>query len=153
MRNLVVLAIGLLSFGTFGITQAEKGKNTDVEQKLTSTEKQLWEAWKNHDSAPFKQNLTDDVVAVDDGGIVQGRDKLVEAIAKDTCDVKSFSLNDPKVNWIDKDTALLTYKIEVDGTCGGQKPPPGYASSLWVKKSGKWLTAFHQQSPARAPAQ
>jgi hypothetical protein len=58
------------------------------------------------------------------------------------------------VNWIDKDTALLTYKLDADATCGGKKAPgSAYASSLWVKKNGKWLTAFHQQTPAAAPAQ
>jgi hypothetical protein len=35
MRNFVILALGLLLFGALGISQ-----------------KQLWEAWKNHDIAP-----------------------------------------------------------------------------------------------------
>ena len=154
MRNLVVVAVGLLAFGTFGVSQAEKGKNTDVEQKLTSTEKQLYEAWKNHDMGPFKQSLADDIVLVDAGGIVQGKDKLVDAMTKTPCDVKSYSIGDIKVNWIDKDTALLTYKGESDATCGGEKAPtPVYASSLWIKKNGKWLSTFHQASLAVAPAQ
>jgi uncharacterized protein (TIGR02246 family) len=153
MRNFVVLALGLLLFGAFGISQAAKGKNSDVEQKLMSMEKQMWEAWKNHDIAPFKQNMTDDVVLVGRDGIMQGKDKLADMMTKTPCDVKSYSLEDMKVNWVDKDAALLTYKVDVDATCGGQKAPSGYDSSLWVKKNGKWLTASHQGSPAAAPAQ
>jgi hypothetical protein len=147
MRKLVVLAVGLLAFGTCGVSQAAKGKNSDVEQKLSSAEKQLYEAWKNNDMGPFKQNLTDDVVVVDGGGIIQGKDKLVEMMTKTPCDVKSYSLGDIKVSWIDKNTALLAYKAESEANCGGQKDPsPVYASSLWVKKNGKWQTAFHQAS-------
>ena len=153
MRNLVVLAIGLVSFGTFCVSQAAKGKNSDVEQKLTSTEKQLFEAWKNHDMEPFKQNLTDDVMVVVGDGILQGRDKLIDAMTKEACEAKSYSLGDMKVSWVGKDAAVLAYKIDVDATCGGKKSPsPVYASSLWAKKNGKWLTVFHQESAA-APAQ
>ena len=153
MRKLVVVAVGLLMFGTLGFSQAAKGKNADVEQKLTVAEKQLWEAWKNKDMGPFKQHLTDDTVMVDPGGITQGKDKAVDFMTKNPCDVKSYSLGDMKVDWIDKDTALVTYKAQSDATCGGQKTPESvYAASLWVKKNGKWLGAFHQETAA-APAQ
>src|SRR2546423_12440473 len=131
MRKFLV-TVGLLMFATFGFGQASKGKNSDVEQKLTSQEKQLWEAWKNKDMSPFKQNLTDDTVMVDPTGIVQGKDKAVDSLTKAPCDVKSYSLGDIKVDWIDRDAALLTYKADSDATCGGQKTPPSvYAASLW----------------------
>ena len=152
MKNILVFVVGLLALGTFGVSQAAKGKNSDVEQKLIGMEKQAWEAWKNHDLT--HNSATDDVVFVTENGITQGRDKLDDAMKKTPCDVKSYSLDDMKVNWVDKDAALLTYKDEVDGTCGGHRlHPRGYASSLWVNKNGKWLTAFHQASPAASPAQ
>ena len=122
MRNILVLAVGLLAVGTFGVSQAAKGKNSDLEQKLTSMEKQQWEAWKNHDMT--HNSITDDVVFVSENGIMQGRDKLDDMMTKTPCDVKSYSLDDMKVNWVDKDAALLTYKDDVDGTCGGQRLPP-----------------------------
>ena len=154
MRKFLV-TVGLFVFATFGFSQASKGKNSDVEQKLTSSEKQLWEAWKNKDMTPFKQNLSDDSVVVDQGGVVQGRDKVVDTLTKTPCDVKSYNLGDIKVDWMDKDAVLLSYKADSDATCGGQKSPPSvYASSIWVKKSGKWQAAFHQETPAgQSPAQ
>jgi len=154
MRKFLV-TVGLFVFATFGFSQASKGKNSDVEQKLTSSEKQLWEAWKNKDMTPFKQNLSDDSVVVDQGGVVQGRDKVVDTLTKTPCDVKSYNLGDIKVDWMDKDAVLLSYKADSDATCGGQKSPPSvYASSIWVKKSGKWQAAFHQETPTgQSPAQ
>ena len=155
MRKLLVVAVGLLACGTLGFAQAAKGKNSDAEQKVASSEKQLWEAWKNKNFEPFKQTLTDDAVMVDMTGIVQGKDKTLDGLTKTPCEVKSYSLGDIAVSWIDKETALLTYKADSDATCGGQKvPSPVYASSVWVKKGGKWLNAFHQETPvAPAPAQ
>jgi hypothetical protein len=96
MKKLVVVAVALLAFGTFGVSQAAKGKNADVEQKLTTTEKQLWEAYKNNDMSPFKQNLTDNIVTADQDGIGQGKDKLVAGMSKNHCDMKSYSLSDMK---------------------------------------------------------
>jgi len=155
MQKFLAVAVALLSFATFGFGQGTKNKNSDVEQKLTNSEKQLWEAWKNKDAAPFKQYLTDDSIMVDQTGIVHGKDKALDGMAKMPCDVNSYTLGDTKVDWLDKDTALLTYKAESDATCGGQKVPPSvYASSIWVKKGGKWLANFHQETAAgQAPAQ
>jgi hypothetical protein len=149
MKKLLVVALALLALGVLGFSQAGKGKSSGSDEKLISSEKQLWEAWKNKDVAPFQQSLTDDSVMIDQTGIVQGKDKAVESMAKSPCDVKSYSVGDIKVDWVNKDTALLTYKAESDATCSGQKAPsPVYASSIWVNKSGKWLTAFHQETAA-----
>ena len=91
---------------------------------------------------------------VDATGVLQGKDKAMDMFTKNPCDVKSYSLSDTKVDWIDKDTALLTYKAESDATCGGQKSPsPVYAASVWVKKNGKWIAAFHQETPAVSTGQ
>ncbi|HWC16475.1 MAG TPA: nuclear transport factor 2 family protein [Terriglobales bacterium] len=148
MKKHLVVAVGLLVCAVPGFSQAAKNKNSDAEQKVVSAEKQLWEAWKNKDFEPFKQNLSADSVMVDMGGIVYGKDKAVDMLSKTPCEVKSYSLSDTKVDWIDKDTALLTYKADSDATCGGQKSPPSvYASSLWVRKAGKWQAAFHQETP------
>lgn len=148
MKKLFVIAVGGLLFALPGFSQAAKTKNSDAEQKVISAEKQLWEAWKNKDFEPFKQNLAADSVMVDMGGIVYGKDKAVDMLSKTPCDVKSYALSDTKVDWIDKNTALLTYKADSDATCGGQKSPPSvYASSIWVSKGGKWQAAFHQETP------
>ena len=152
MRKLVVVAVGLFAFGTFSVSQAAKGKNSAAEEKLISTEKLLFEAWKNHDMGPFKQNLTDDVMVVVGDGILLGRDKLIDAMTKEVCEAKSYSLGDMKVSWIDKDAAVLAYKVDIDAICGGKKSPsPAYLSSVWAKRNGKWLTVFHQESH-EAPA-
>jgi hypothetical protein len=49
-----------------------------------------------------------------------------------------------------KDTALMTYKATQDAVCNGKKSPPvQWASSLYVKRGGKWVNAFYQTSTAQ----
>jgi hypothetical protein len=50
---------------------------------------------------------------------------------------------------LSKETALLTYRYTYDIVCAG-KPEAGplWATTVYVKRGGKWLIAFHQEIPA-----
>lgn len=120
----------------------------DVKSQLSSIEKDLWTAWKNADPGPFEQYCSDDMVGVGVEGIHAGKQQAIEAITNQPCQVRSFSLSDFQVHEVSDDTVLLTYKANQDATCGGMKVPADVAaSSLYVKKGGKWLAFFHQESP------
>ncbi|MCA1589590.1 MAG: hypothetical protein LC734_04215 [Acidobacteria bacterium] len=44
--------------------------------------------------------------------------------------------------------ALATYNATQEGTCAGQPMPAKvFASTIFVKRKGKWLGFFHQESP------
>jgi hypothetical protein len=47
---------------------------------------------------------------------------------------------------------MVTYKVTVDGTCGGQKlPANSWAAGMYVRDGGKWKGLFHSESPIRDP--
>jgi hypothetical protein len=128
--------------------KAKMSANEATEQKLVEMEKSLWEAWKNHDSAPFQKMLSSDSVNVTPAGVASTEQAVKDAASPD-CKVNSYSVEYPKAIWIDKDAVLLTYKATQDAVCGGQKPPETvWASSLWVKKGNEWKAAFHQETAA-----
>src|SRR5438876_9781359 len=87
---------------------AKMSANAATEQKLVDMEKSLWEAWKNHDSAPFQKMLSADSVNVNPMG-VSGTEQAVKDAAASDCKVNSYSVEDPKATWVDKDAVLLTY--------------------------------------------
>src|SRR5438105_12740576 len=128
---------------------AKMSGNAATEQKLVDMEKSLWEAWKNHDSAPFQKLLSSDSVNVNSMGVV-GTEQAVKDIGASDCKVNSYSVEDPKSTWVDKDAVLLTYKANQDAVCASQKLPSAvWASSLWVKKGSEWKAAFHQETPVQ----
>jgi hypothetical protein len=52
----------------------------------------------------------------------------------------------------DKNTALATYRATQDGVCSGQPMPKNViASTVYVKRKGKWMGMLHQESPAAEP--
>jgi Domain of unknown function (DUF4440) len=119
-------------------------------QKLIiSTERKLWEAWKNHDMKPFKAYLSSDSVMIGESGV---RDKTAEIkeLGIMACEIKSYELSDIKVLFLGSDAAVVTYKAMQDGTCGGEAVPPAvWASSAYVRRGGKWLAASHQETAAK----
>lgn len=139
----------LLLFVSLGTAQAShKSKKGTLLDALTKRETALWEAWKSQKTGPFNDALSADTVMVSDSGVA-GKAESIKALASGDCKVESYSLSDFKVTMFTKDMALLTYKAEQHVTCGGTAAPVNIvASSMWIRRGGKWYAAFHQETPA-----
>jgi hypothetical protein len=147
MLMIVMIAIAA-SFVAFGQMKASKDKNNSVEAQLITLEKQSWEAWKNRNGGFFQSFLSDDTVSVGNTG-VGDKSQIVKATSGSDFEVKSYSLDNFKLTMLEKNTAILTYKATQDVTCNGKTElAMMWASSVFVKRSGKWLAAFHQETPA-----
>ena len=148
---MIVAALGTTLFAQKqGTKSAETGKSSEAEQKLSQMEKDLWEAWKNHDVEPFKKAMAAQSVNVGSGGVA-GTEQAIKDLGSSDCKVSGYSLADTNFTWFDKNTVLMTYKADQDATCNGQKVPGTvWASSLWVNKGKQWKAAFHQETPAQS---
>jgi hypothetical protein len=152
LTGTVFLACAVACWAQTDTTKAEKkGKASSsdgVAQAVEKQERELWEAYKNKQTDPFKTGLADDGTFVNDMGIESKSDVLAD-MSKGDCDVKDYKLSDIKTAVLDKDAAVIAYKVDLDGTCGGKPLPSAvYASSTFVKRGGKWLAASHQETPA-----
>lgn len=136
----VLLALTAVSF-------AQRKPRVSMTDVLSAREKTLWGAWKNKQGAAFEAALSADTVMVSEMGSA-GKSDVVKMVSSNDCDIQSYELSDFKVTMYDSNTAMLTYKGTQTGTCGG-KPLPAtvMASSLWIKRGGKWWAAFHQETP------
>jgi hypothetical protein len=116
---------------------------------LIAKEKEAWETFKTKKADAFGNLLGKDFIAVDQDGTV-GKSEEVKSVAE--FDLKDYALADIKVVMATKDTAVLTYKVTQHGTYKGRAiPANASASSVWVKRGGKWVAVFHQETPARPP--
>ena len=123
--------------------------NEAVEKALQTKEQALWQAWKDHDPKPVEAAVPDDAVNIADGMMAKGRQQILKDMMEPGCAVSSFALSDWNFIWIDKDTVIMTYSATQDVSCKGQKQPGNIiASSLWVKRHKKWVSPFHQETPA-----
>jgi len=139
------LVVALLFVALF-IAQAASAAGA-MDDKAMATVKQLWEQYKAKDKAGFGAGLTDDAMEVGPNGMPMTKAQIEEQMAGST--VTDYSLTDMKVQWINKDAAIVHYTASVKGTGPDGKPfPPGsfHCSDVLVNKGGKWLAQFHQET-------
>ncbi len=142
----LLAALGTMTL--FAQSGMKGGKNAATERNIQKLETILWQAWKDHSARPFEEHLTADSINMVNP-VSRGKANIVKEITSDSCKVSSFSLSGFAYQWLDADSVIATYEATEDGICGGEKLPAKVnASTVWVKRGGKWLSAFHQESPA-----
>jgi hypothetical protein len=149
MRRLSVPLIMLWMIWALSFAEGDGGTaSTSGDEKIISIEKQLWEAWAKKNGKTFEDNFSPDALVALETGIFD-KTATVKDINSSNCDVKDYALSGEKVTWLDKTTALLTFKSAVHATCNEKPIPEHYiCSSIYVKRGTKWLLAFHQETAA-----
>lgn len=128
--------------------RAPAAAQQDLTTSLSTIEKALWQAWKDHDAAPFEKYLTDDAVNVSADGVTTGKATFLEMLRSQPCDVNGFTFSDWAVHRVTDDVAILTYSATQDGSCGGETLASSLnVSSVYVRKDGMWMSAAYHETP------
>ncbi len=121
-------------------------------EALLEQDRKLNEAFIKSDPAVFEQMLSDDFVSFISGKRGTKGDEL-RIIAGGQCEAKSWTLDEAQMTMVDADTAVVTYKSVVDGSCSGEKfPSPLRAATVWVRSGDAWKSAYHNETPIVDPA-
>jgi hypothetical protein len=123
---------------------------------IVALETSAYEAWKSKDAKFWDAFLSDRFVGYGAAGRLDKASATKEFTGAD-CEIKSYALSEEQMRLLGDDAVLLTHKITVDGTCGGQEAPAeSWAAGVYVRDGNQWKCAFHGESaivdPAAAPA-
>ncbi|PYT00984.1 MAG: hypothetical protein DMF63_04790 [Acidobacteria bacterium] len=122
-----------------------------TKEALVALDKSAYEAWKTKDAKFWDPFLAANFVGYGAKGKIDRATAIKEYSGSD-CDVKSYALTDEQMTALGADAALITYKITMDGTCGGQKlPANSWGAGVYVREGDKWKGAFHAESPMPDP--
>lgn len=143
MKKLLSLAVTIF-FAMSAIALASPDKETVI-----AAEKGAWQNIKDKKFDLFQKILATDFRGVYATGINKA-DK--EATEVRTLDLKSFVLGEMDVVFIDKDAAMVTYQVTIQGTEGGKDiSGKANAASIWKKDGNDWHVAFHTDMKAEEP--
>jgi ketosteroid isomerase-like protein len=118
---------------------------------LVTLEKSAYAAWKSKDAKFWDTFLSDKFVGWGSSGRLDKAAATREYTGAD-CEIKSYALSDEHMSPLGKDAALLTHKVTVNGTCGGQEiPADSWAAGVYVREGDKWKGAFHAEAPVVDP--
>ena len=92
----------------------------------------------------YSSLLSHDVVMVFPGGLrLSGKENVLASIGAQPWN--SYQLTDVQVLSLSKSGALVIYRVTAQRE--GGEPYGALASSLYVERQGRWVLAFHQQTP------
>jgi len=113
-------------------TTAETAPGSPTRVALVTLEKSAYAARKSKDASFWDTFLSDKFVGWGSSGRLDKASATKEYTGAD-CAIKSYALSDEQMRPLGQGAALITYKITVDGTCGGQAVPPNsWAASVYV---------------------
>lgn len=113
----------------------------DVEKAITA----LNDAFKAGVPGPLKAMLTEDHLSVTTWGGSQTREESLKTLPD--LKLKEYAASKMKITKLGPDAALVTYSLGMKGTYKGKDvPEKSFASAVWVRKDGKWLEAFYQET-------
>jgi hypothetical protein len=147
LAGVALLVMTSLCYGQIAKPKGKTPSQSSLENVLIDREKELWGVVKNKQIDVYKTYYADNFSAVYSDGV---KDINQEAEGVRNVDLKDYSLTDIKVVLPNKVTAVLTYKVTVQGSFKGEDISGSYyASSVWVNQGGKWLAILHTEAKAQ----
>lgn len=119
---------------------------------LLSLETRAYGAWKSKDAKFWETFLSNNFVGWGSLGRLDKASATKEYTGAD-CEIENYAISDVQVSPLGEDAALITHKITVNGTCGGQRnSPASWAATAYVRDGSQWKAAFHAQAAITNPA-
>ncbi len=86
-----------------------------------------------------------------DGAGVASKEQVVKNVAG--FQLRDYTIADVRFVALSANSGLIAYRLAETGTSHGKEfAAKVYVSSLWVRRGGKWLCAFSQETAARRVA-
>ena len=126
-------------------TATPKAETTATSDTIIAKEKEIWDKIKTKNPDGFGAMLADDFIYISNDGVY---DKAGTVSGIKQIEATDISFSDWKVLMLDKDSAVVTYTVNMKGTSGGQPipPTPVRAGSAWVNRGGTWVGVYHQDT-------
>jgi hypothetical protein len=146
-KTLPLVVISLLAVASVCLTAANaqtKSTASASDQMIIEKSRATWEAYKSRNKAAMEALTAKEYAS----NSVTGPSTLKEDL--DTIDkltIEAYTIDEPKVTWVNKDVAILRYKADLKGSYDGKPFVPVYATEVWVNRGGKWQVFSYQETP------
>ena len=117
----------------------------DLTSELLQMEQRFWEA--ATDPEFYRENVADEAVLVFPYGVgAMDKSMVLYTIGANSEEWVSHEFDKVQVVSLGDDAAVISYKVAAGRS--GEDPFKAFISSTYVRRDGRWLLAFHQQTLA-----
>ena len=146
MKNIAVSRDVLLILLTGALGHPQHSQDAQREE-IVAQERAELDSLKAGDRTAFAGFLADDAVFVDAHGSA-GKAEVV----RDTADLRlrEYTMTDVRFVALSADSGLIAYRLAQSGTSHGKEfTAKVHASALWLRRGGKWVCVFSQETAAK----
>lgn len=119
------------------------------DERVLAMEHSVWEAVVRGDGDALGELFAADYMEVTLRGKRCVKNEVVTQ-SPEVDRIETYSVKRPKVQWLTVHIALLSYQLQLHGTCDGEviSPPDRWATSIWKyeEAANTWRCHFFQQS-------
>ena len=122
-----------------------------LDEMIVTQEKLVIDAIRKNDVEAFKSLVDVNGTLVNSAGIGKIGDAVAMLFGPDV-KFAEYTLKDPQVRTVDKNTAIINYTSSSSATYKGQTlTSKSFETTIYVRRAAKWVAWFHQSSEI-APA-
>lgn len=151
MRLLFVVAL-LLSATVAPLASAQTPGDERLLAELTALERASWEAALKDDKDFFRTYMAPEFKGLFADGTVAGREDFLRNM--DDFHLVKYSMGEVSLLRINEHAVMVLYRAGFEGVHKGKKLSQSgvESSSLYVRRDGKWLEIFYQETATSPPA-
>jgi uncharacterized protein (TIGR02246 family) len=127
--------------------QAASARGDALRDEIAAQERAGLDALKTGDLTAFANSTADDAIFVDAAGPAGKAEVL-----KNTTNFRlsDYTMSDVRLVRLSRDSGLIVYRLAESGTSHGKEfTAKVNVSSLWLKRAGKWVCVFSQETGAK----
>ena len=131
-------------------SRAAPADDEDLRDELTLQQKRVWRALQKQDVKAFKELVPADFAGINRNGVRYGRDDGLQFMAH--YKIATFNLSDIKVQEVNRDAAVLTYRVQYQIASNGGEEIVDLSMinvAVFARRDGKWYCVFGQETPVR----
>jgi hypothetical protein len=151
-HTLLVCAF-LMTAAAPGAARAQTAVDEALRAELTALERASWEATVRDDKEFFRGYMAAEFKGFFADGTVAGREEFLRNL--DDFHLTGYSMGDVSMLRINENAVMVLYRASFAGIHKGKQLAQSdvESSSLYVRRDGKWLEIFYQETavPAAAP--
>ena len=147
MRLLFVMAL-LLSATISVVASAQTPGDERLLAELTALERASWEATLKDDKEFFRTYMAPEFKGFFADGTVAGREEFIRNM--DDFHLVKYTMGEVSLLRINENAAMVLYRAGFEGVHKGKTLSTSgvESSSLYVRRDGKWLEIFYQETAA-----
>lgn len=159
LARICMAIIATLMFATICAAQCGPAKPKggggagSVSDMLVAQEQMIIDAIKKRDANAFKSYVDMDATVIGGDGIHKVSE-IIPMLFSPDLSFTTYTLDEPQVKMLVKDTYMLTYKSTVATSYKGKSESgTSFESTIYMRRAGKWVAIFHQSSEMEKPAE